>query len=153
GRLATVPRCVLASSVLWATLGAAPAAFAQGADDLGAPPSRGTPSAPAAAPDPATPASPPDAGAPGPEVVLPQVPESGSATDDEFSEAVPSSEDTSADAGSPAVEPRQAGTPRRVIVIDAAPYGIDEVVGQHVSYRLRTVATEMGYAVMTREDS
>ena len=39
----------------------------------------------------------------------------------------------------------------RAIVIDAAPYGIDPVVGQHVTTRIRMVAAEMGYQVLDGE--
>lgn len=37
------------------------------------------------------------------------------------------------------------------IVIDAAAYGVDPVVGQHVTYRVRATAAEMGYVVLSPE--
>ena len=41
----------------------------------------------------------------------------------------------------------------RVLVIDAAPYGVDPVVGEHVSAQLRETAGDMGYAVASRDES
>jgi len=40
---------------------------------------------------------------------------------------------------------------RQVIVVDAAPYGIDPVVGRHVTDQLRQTASEMGYLVLSPE--
>ncbi|MEM7606515.1 MAG: hypothetical protein AAF411_14245 [Myxococcota bacterium] len=39
------------------------------------------------------------------------------------------------------------------VVIDAAPYGVDPVVGQHVSAEMRETAAEMGYRVVSPADS
>ncbi|MFW6067831.1 MAG: hypothetical protein ACOC97_05780 [Myxococcota bacterium] len=46
-----------------------------------------------------------------------------------------------------------AGEVRRVVVIDAATRGIDPVVGQHVTHRMRATAESMGYRVLPREAS
>jgi hypothetical protein len=42
---------------------------------------------------------------------------------------------------------------QRCIVIDAAPYGVDPVVGRYVSQTMRTTAAELGYAVLTPDES
>ncbi len=51
--------------------------------------------------------------------------------------------------------PEPADAPARLVavVIDAAPYGIDPVVGEHVSMRMRTTAEELGYEVVSHDDS
>ncbi len=41
----------------------------------------------------------------------------------------------------------------RCVVIDAAPYGVDPVVGRYVSQTLRATAEQLGYAVLTPEES
>jgi len=41
----------------------------------------------------------------------------------------------------------------RCLVIDAAPYGVDPVVGQYVSQTMRATALELGYSVLTPEES
>lgn len=41
----------------------------------------------------------------------------------------------------------------RTVVVDAATYGIDPVVGRHVTERMRTTAADMGYEVVTRDDT
>lgn len=55
-------------------------------------------------------------------------------------------------------EPEPEGEPApedvpSVTVVDAAAYGIDPVVGQHVTQRIRATAEEMGYRVLPREAS
>ncbi|MFK8001944.1 MAG: hypothetical protein AB8H86_20275 [Polyangiales bacterium] len=40
-----------------------------------------------------------------------------------------------------------------VVVVDAAAYGIDPVVGQHVSRQMRETAEALGYAVVSQEDT
>lgn len=40
-----------------------------------------------------------------------------------------------------------------VVVVDAAAYGIDPVVGQHVSRQMRETAEALGYAVVAQEDT
>ncbi|MFT5355988.1 MAG: hypothetical protein ACI9KE_003210 [Polyangiales bacterium] len=40
-----------------------------------------------------------------------------------------------------------------VVVVDAAAYGVDPVVGQHVSQQMRQTAAALGYAVVTQEDT
>lgn len=42
---------------------------------------------------------------------------------------------------------------RRVIVIDAATYGIDAVVGRHATYRMRQTAKDTGYAVLGPDET
>jgi hypothetical protein len=44
-------------------------------------------------------------------------------------------------------------TRMRLIVIDAASYGIDPVVGQHVSQQMRDTGNALGYHVLTKEES
>jgi hypothetical protein len=61
-------------------------------------------------------------------------------------EEVPPAEET------PPVEP-VADTRMRLIVIDAASYGIDPVVGEHVSRQLRETGNALGYHVLTKEES
>lgn len=39
----------------------------------------------------------------------------------------------------------------RAVVVDAAPYGVDPVVGRHVTQRMRTTAEALGYAVVSAE--
>lgn len=46
-----------------------------------------------------------------------------------------------------------SGDRMRMIVIDAATFGIDPVVGRVVSARMRTTGEELGYAVLTPEES
>ena len=46
------------------------------------------------------------------------------------------------------IVPPPPGSLPAVIVIDAAPYGIDPVVGQHVTRRMRQTAADMGYEVV-----
>lgn len=46
-----------------------------------------------------------------------------------------------------------AEAPLRLVVVDAAPYGIDPVVGQHVTVQMRTTGGAMGYQVLTREET
>ena len=41
----------------------------------------------------------------------------------------------------------------RVIVIDAAPHGVDPVVGRHVTERMRATAASMGYEVVSGADT
>ena len=50
--------------------------------------------------------------------------------------------------GEPAEAVPAPALPPRVIVIDAAPYGVEPVVGQHVTRRMRATAAEMGYEVV-----
>jgi hypothetical protein len=49
------------------------------------------------------------------------------------------------------------GTPQpstmRVIVVESAPYGVDPVVGQHVTAEMRETAAAMGYDVVSPEDT
>lgn len=49
------------------------------------------------------------------------------------------------------IVPPPPGTLPAVIVIDAAPYGIDPVVGQHVTRRMRQTASDMGYEVVAAD--
>ncbi|MDH5492191.1 MAG: hypothetical protein OEY14_09570, partial [Myxococcales bacterium] len=53
----------------------------------------------------------------------------------------------------PGASPPGQSATLRLIVIDAAPYQVDPAVGRHVSHRLRVTAAEMGYAVLTAEQS
>jgi hypothetical protein len=57
-------------------------------------------------------------------------------------------------AGEPATpDPDGPGTTPIALVIDAAAYGVDPVVGQHVTRRMRMTAEEMGYVVVSPEDT
>ena len=49
--------------------------------------------------------------------------------------------------------PVPAAPRRRLIVIDAASYGIDPVVGRHVSRQMRATGAALGYDVLTPEQS
>jgi len=51
----------------------------------------------------------------------------------------------------PGTPPAQQGP--RAIVIDAAPYGVDPVVGRFVTDQMRRTAGEMGYSVLTRDET
>ncbi len=55
--------------------------------------------------------------------------------------------------GQTAVEPPPPVALPRCLVIDAAPYGVDPVVGQYVSQTMRATALELGYSVLTPEES
>jgi hypothetical protein len=57
-----------------------------------------------------------------------------------------------AELGSPGTEPGPEGG-LQLIVIDAAPYGVDPVVGRHVSQQLRTTGAALGYRVVPPEAS
>lgn len=50
----------------------------------------------------------------------------------------------------PEVEPPRL---QRCVVIDAAPYGIDPIVGRYVSQTMRATAQELGYSVLTPDES
>jgi hypothetical protein len=68
-------------------------------------------------------------------------------------DSAPAAEADGADASVPppdASAPAASDGPpvRRLVVIDAATYGIDPVVGQHVTRRMRATAREMGYEVV-----
>ncbi|MFW6023652.1 MAG: hypothetical protein ACOC9O_02800 [Myxococcota bacterium] len=61
-----------------------------------------------------------------------------------------------APSGEPGSDPEGEPTPeavRSVVVVDAAAYGIDPVVGRHVTRRIRATARELGYRVLPREAS
>lgn len=61
---------------------------------------------------------------------------------------------TPADAASAeATTPRPVGPVRRLIVIDAATYGVDPVVGRVATDRMRRTAEEMGYQVLSPTDT
>lgn len=158
----------------------APSAFAQSADDLTPPPpfsgspAPGTPPPGTPPANPGPPVSPPPGVAPAP--AAPGVAPHAAAPaepDDEFAEefdAPPADEpavdvpatdvvpgDTPTDASADAAETGDAANAPdarlRVLVIDAAPYGVDPVVGEHVSAQLRFTAAQLGYAVATRDES
>jgi len=57
-------------------------------------------------------------------------------------------EQVSPEAAQPPAAPRL-----RLIVIDAAPYGVDPVVGEHVSRQMRSTGEAMGYEVLTRDQT
>jgi len=163
--------CLCVAALLWLGV-AAPVAFAQGADELAPPPppsgspAPGTPPGTPAA-NPAPPVSPPPGVVPAPSApgVASDAP-APTGPDDEFADEfdAPSADAPSADA--PAADGADAGEASdtgdateatdarlRVLVIDAAPYGVDPVVGEHVSAQLRLTATQLGYAVATRDES
>lgn len=89
---------------------------------------------------------------PAPEVETPagtEDPETGETAETEPNEG----EGTEPAEGSVEAEtvPPPPGTAPRTIVIDAAPYGIDPVVGQHVTRRMRATAQDMGYEVVAAD--
>lgn len=49
--------------------------------------------------------------------------------------------------------PPEPAASNRVLVIDAAVYGISPIVGEHVSAEMRSTAASLGYDVLTRDDS
>jgi hypothetical protein len=59
--------------------------------------------------------------------------------------------DASPDASAPVDPATDPATVPVALVIDAAAYGVDPVVGQHVSQRMRLTAEEMGYVVVSPE--
>ena len=62
----------------------------------------------------------------------------------------PNGADTSPDAP---VVPDEGAAPLQLIVVDAAPYGIDEVVGRHVSAQMRETGAALGYGVLSPEQT
>ncbi|MCU0672030.1 MAG: hypothetical protein MUE69_04460 [Myxococcota bacterium] len=59
--------------------------------------------------------------------------------------------EASPDASAPVDPATDPATVPVALVIDAAAYGVDPVVGQHVSQRMRLTAEEMGYVVVSPE--
>lgn len=59
--------------------------------------------------------------------------------------------DASPDTSAPVDPATDPATVPVALVIDAAAYGVDPVVGQHVSSRMRLTAEEMGYVVVSPE--
>lgn len=71
----------------------------------------------------------------------------------ELGQAPPSGEVPPApgEAGAPPAEGEAGEQPLRLLVVDAATYGIDPVVGRHVTERMRETGAEMGYGVLDRD--
>lgn len=114
-----------------------------------APPPPGAPTAPAPPPvAPEAPPAAPPAEAPPPSPEAPPVTPPGAATGEEEAVVPPPGPGTEEP---PAEAP--AGARMRMIVIDAATFGIDPVVGRVVSARLRSTGEELGYSVLTPEES
>ncbi|MCB9634150.1 MAG: hypothetical protein H6721_18670 [Sandaracinus sp.] len=106
------------------------------------PPSGSTAPPDAATPDGATEAPPTAPDAATPEGATDATPEGGP----DATEPFPEGEATAPDPNGPATTPI-------ALVIDAAAYGVDPVVGQHVTRRMRMTAEEMGYVVVSPEDT
>ncbi len=96
--------------------------------------------------------------APAPEVETPAPPEGETAPPAEGEGEPPPAPD--GEAGPPPAEggaPPAEGEPppgegrMRLVVVDAATYGIDPVVGQHVTEQMRATGAEMGYEVVDRD--
>ncbi|MEM9187906.1 MAG: hypothetical protein AAGF12_01920 [Myxococcota bacterium] len=64
-----------------------------------------------------------------------------------------SGDDTPADESSEGLGADPDDDRLQLIVIDAAPYGVDPVVGRHVSHQMRATAQALGYDVMTQDDT
>jgi len=125
------------------------AALAQLGSELDSP--TGEPRQPPPPPGAPTPPVPPPVAPPvGPPVVeAPPATPPGSNVGEEEEAVVPLPETGTEEP--PAEAP--AGDRMRMIVIDAATFGIDPVVGRVVSARMRTTGEELGYAVLTPEES
>jgi hypothetical protein len=75
----------------------------------------------------------------------------GDGATDASDEATGDAADASPDASVPVDPATDPATVPVALVIDAAAYGVDPVVGQHVSQRMRLTAEEMGYVVVSPE--
>lgn len=58
---------------------------------------------------------------------------------------------TPGEEGAPPAEGEAGEQPLRLLVVDAATYGIDPVVGRHVTERMRETGAELGYEVLDRD--
>jgi len=72
-------------------------------------------------------------------------------TDTATADASDGAASASPDATAPVDPTTDPATVPVALVIDAAAYGVDPVVGQHVSQRMRLTAEEMGYVVVSPE--
>jgi hypothetical protein len=104
-----------------------------------------SPWASAAAQEPGVPPPPPGETPPPPEETQPTTQPSPEGLDAPPSpgQAVPEGDQPAGDA--------QPAAQLQLIVVDAAPYGIDPVVGRHVSDQMRTTGAAMGYRVVAPE--
>jgi hypothetical protein len=108
---------------------------------------RQAPPPPAAPTPPAVPPTPPAVPPVGPPAEPPPVTPPGSNTGEEEAVVPPPG------AGTEVPPAEAAGDRMRMIVIDAATFGVDPVVGRVVSARMRSTGEELGYAVLTPEES
>ncbi|MCA9606334.1 MAG: hypothetical protein KC619_12095 [Myxococcales bacterium] len=136
-----IPQALLGLALL--ALFATPAA-AQSAGALSNPGGT-TPPAQTASPAQTTPAqaTPPAAATAGDDDV-PTPPDGGAAPPDEFSDI---------DEGSGGGDAATEGERMRMLVVDAAVYGVDPVVGRVASARMRQTGEELGYQALTQEET
>lgn len=128
-------------------------ALAQAAGGLGSPtgerPATTPAPTPTTTPTPTTPAPMTPTPAPATTTPAPATPTPAAPT------PTPTPGPTSAGAGAADGGPAQVieGERMRVLVVDAASFGIDPIVGRVASERMRSTAEEMGYAVLTAEQT
>jgi|GEM_PF-4165357 len=137
----TAPTLAVAFLLTLTAIAAPSPSAAQPRLDAGTPPATPDAGSPPATPDAGTPLATPDAGV----GAALAAPDSGA-----LPLVLPPPVDGTVETPPPPTSP--VALPR-CLVIDAAPYGVDPVVGQYVSQTMRATALELGYSVLTPEES